>query len=156
MTSRYTLTLIALALAASACSKNPSTELSTQAYPVGERWNATLGTPTELAGVAQLRGNAWMAHAGNETRVQINIQNATPGGRHPWHVHQGECGSDRGVLGPADRYGILEVNNEGRASRTITLPIGLPATGMYMVNVHASAENPGTIVACGNLAAPTN
>lgn len=156
MNSRHSWTVIALGLAAAACAKQPTTELSTQAYPVGERWNATMGTPAELAGVAQVRGNAWMARNGNETRIQVNIQNATPGGRHPWHVHLGECGNDRGIFGPADRYGIMQVNSEGRASHTITLPVALPASGMYMVNVHASAENPATIVACGNLAAPTN
>jgi hypothetical protein len=34
------------------------------------------------------------------------------------------------------------------------LPVPLPKTGDYFVNVHASAKNMKSIVACGNLAPP--
>lgn len=146
-----------VALLATACGGRRATEIRTTEYPVGSRWNATLATPAGLAGAAQIRGNAWMAegHDSAETRVHVEVENATPGGQHPWHVHRGHCGTDQGILGPAERYGILEVGGDGKASREVTLPVALPRSGSYMVNVHASPQNLGTIVACGNLSPPT-
>ena len=140
----------------SACGGGRATELRTADYPVGTRWNATLATPASMVGVAQIGGNAWMAPGGSpeETRVEIAIENAVPGGRHPWHVHLGQCGDDRGILGPADRYGVLQVGGNGKASRSVTLPIATPTAGQYLVSVHASPENLRTVIACGNLSPP--
>jgi hypothetical protein len=59
-----------------------------------------------------------------------------------------------GVLGPADAYKPLKVGGDGEAKADADLPIPMPAVGNYFVNVHASAQNMGTIVACGNLAPP--
>jgi hypothetical protein len=89
------------------------------------------------------------------TRAAVEIRNAVPGGRHPWHVHRGQCGSDQGILGPADSYKPLEVEGDGRASETAKLSVQLPRSGSFFINVHASARNMSTIVACGNLAPPS-
>jgi hypothetical protein len=70
-------------------------------------------------------------------------------------VHIGSCGSDQGILGPANGYPPLKVNGDGRADADAVLPIELPRQGQYFVNVHASAANMSTIVACGNLAPPS-
>ncbi len=149
-------TVVAITIA-TGCSGGRATELRTADYPVGSRWNATLASPAQMVGVVQVRGNAWMAPGNDpeETRVDIAIQNAIPGGRYPWHVHQGHCGSGPGaILGPTDRYGVLEVGGDGKASRSVTLPTRLPQHGDYMVDVHASSRNLGTIISCGNLAPP--
>ena len=139
----------------SGCGGHRSTELRTSDYPVGERWNATLATPAALVGAAQISGTAWMASKNeNEIRVEISIENATPGGEHPWHVHRGTCGIDQGILGPPERYEPLKVGGDGKASQSASLPVPIPTTGSYMVNVHASKSNLGTILACGNLAPP--
>jgi hypothetical protein len=90
----------------------------------------------------------------DRTQAQATISNAVPGGEHPWHVHRGRCGSDQGIFGPADAYKPLKVSGDGRASSTAELSVPTPRTGEFFVNVHASARNMGTIVACGNLAPP--
>ena len=90
-----------------------------------------------------------------QTRAHVEVSNAVPGGQHPWHVHRGQCGSDQGVFGPADAYKPLKVSGDGRASENATLSVALPKSGSYFVNVHASAKNMSTIVACGNLAPPS-
>jgi hypothetical protein len=123
--------------------------------PVSSRWNGTLATPPNLAGALQIRGTAWMASVGaSQTRVYVSIANAAPGGNHPWHVHIGQCGANGDVLGPASAYPPLHVNGDGTASATANLPIAMPTSGSYYINVHASADNMGTIIACGNLAPP--
>lgn len=143
-------------LGASACGGGRAAEIRTSEYPAGERWTASLATPAAMVGATQMSGTAWMAQGNDpaQTHVEISIENAVPGGRHPWHVHRGTCGNDQGILGPPERYGVLEVGGDGTASRAVTLPVALPSTGSYMVNVHASEANLRTIVSCGNLAPP--
>jgi hypothetical protein len=149
------LTLAAIALAS--CGGHQSVEINPNSAPVAARWNGVLATPPELAGIVQVRGQAWMgpdAKDLDKTQANVSISNAVPGGQHPWHVHRGQCGTDQGILGPADAYPPLKVEKDGRASTTASLPIAFPKTGDFFVNVHASSKNMSSIVACGNLAPP--
>lgn len=146
-----------LASLAAGCGGSRAVEINPQQQPVGARWNATLATPAELTGASQVRGSAWMGTDGRDSsraRASVSIQNAVPGGRHPWHVHIGQCGNDQGILGSAEAYPVLEVGSDGRSTETATLAIPAPSSGQYFVNVHASPANLGTIIACGNLAPP--
>jgi hypothetical protein len=149
------LSLTAVALIA--CGGGRSVEINPDTQPVASRWNGVLATPPELAGIVQVRGQGWMGQDPKEldkTQAHVDISNAVPGGQHPWHVHRGQCGSDKGIFGPADAYPPLKVEGDGRAAATASLPVPYPKTGQYFVNVHASAKNMSTIVACGNLAPP--
>jgi hypothetical protein len=149
------LTLLGLALAS--CGGRQPVEINADAQSVATRWNAVLSTPPELGGVADVRGSGWMAADAknqDQTRAYVEISNAVPRGRHPWHVHRGQCGQDQGILGPADGYKPLEVQDNGRAQSAAELPLSLPKSGSFFVNVHASSRNMSTIVACGNLAPP--
>lgn len=157
MKAHAAASLILLAMAATSCGGRQPVEINPNAQSVATRWNGTLSTPAELLGALQIRGQAWMAaHEKDEGRTQarVEISNAAPGGVHPWHVHRGQCGADQGILGPADAYEPLKVQGNGRAGSTATVPVPFPKTGQFFVNVHASAGNMGTIVACGNLAPP--
>ncbi len=132
-------------------------EINPQDAVVGTRWNATLATPAGLVGASQVRGTGWMAPRDGDatrTRASVTVENAVPGGRHPWHIHEGQCGSNGGILGPPNAYQALDIGGNGRAASTADLPLPLPASGQYYINVHASPNNMGTIIACGNLAPP--
>jgi hypothetical protein len=155
--SGWALGLVAATLVAcNPFKQEPAVSIDTGEVSAAERWNGTLATPSNLQGVAQVRGEAWMARntKGSGVRAHVQITNATPGAEHPWHVHRGQCGYDQGIVGSASDYEPLRVNDDGRASRDATLDMALPRTGEYFVNVHASASNLSTIVACGNLAPP--
>jgi hypothetical protein len=132
-------------------------EIDPNAPLLSNRWAATLSTPPGLAGAVQLKGSAWMGYKEkdtSQTQAHVSIENAAPGARHPWHVHIGQCGDDRGIFGPADKYPVLKVGGDGQAEADAYLPVPLPHQGQYFVNVHASPTNMGTIVACGNMASP--
>ena len=148
----------AIAIAFAACNpfhSKPAVQLNPGEVDAAHRWNATLATPPDLAGAIQVRGNAWMKAAGdNSTQVHVDISNAAPGGVHPWMVHSGTCGNDQGVVGSAANYQPLKVNNDGVASQTTTIPVAVSSGASYFIAVHASAANMSTIVACGNLAPP--
>jgi hypothetical protein len=104
-----------------------------------------------------MNGSASMAPASNSgnTRVTLELANATPGGLHPWQLHRGQCGTDEGVVGSAGEYPIAKVGKNGQASVTTDVPFETPTRGDYFVLVQASAANNAVTVACGNLAAPT-
>jgi CHRD domain-containing protein len=140
-----------------ACGGHRAVEINPQEQAEGGRWNATLATPAQLSGAMNLHGRGWWApEEGNpsRSRAQVDIANAVPGGDHPWHVHLGQCGSNGPIVGPATSYHSLKVGGDGKATGTADLPVAMPSTGQYYINVHASANNMGTIIACGNLAPP--
>jgi hypothetical protein len=140
-----------------ACGGHRPVEINPQQQAAGSRWNATLATPAQLSGAMNLQGRGfWASEEGNpsRSRAQVDIANAVPGGDHPWHVHVGQCGSNGPIVGPAASYRSLEVGDDGKATATADLPVAMPTSGQYYVNVHASTNNMGTIIACGNLAPP--
>ena len=150
--------LIVVALAASSCGGRQAVEINPDTQPIANRWNGTLSSPPELAGVSAIGGSAWMGpdeKNADRTLAQVLLSNAVPGGEHPWHVHRGRCGADQGIFGPAESYKPLKVGSNGRASGKAELQVPTPKSGEYFVNIHASAKNMRTIVACGNLAPPS-
>ncbi len=151
-------TLLASAIVVAACGGRRGVEIDPNREAIGTRWNASLATSRQLAGAVQVKGTGWMApDPGDTTRTRAfaAVENAVPGGEHPWHVHLGQCGNDRGILGPADAYEPLRVGGNGKAEAEAELPLPMPIAGQYFVNVHASRNNMGTIIACGNLAPPS-
>ncbi len=144
-------------LALAACGGGRSVEIDPQQQFVGSRWNATLATPAALVGASQVRGTGWMGPAERDsatTRAEVSISNAVPGGSHPWHVHRGQCGNDQGIFGEAQAYPLLQVGGNGTAQASATVALPVPTSGQFYISVHASPENLGTVVACGNLAPP--
>lgn len=158
MTNPAAAGLVVVTLGLAACGGGRNVEINPNRENVGTRWNATISTSPQMAGALQVKGTGWMGMRNGDstrTRASASIENAVPGGEHPWHVHVGRCGNDRGIFGPADAYQPLRVGGNGRAESTADLPVMLPSSGEYFINVHASANNLRTIIACGNLAPPS-
>jgi hypothetical protein len=153
-----TLAAIATVVASTACNPFHKTanEITVQDIPVGERWNATLATPSGLQGAVQVHGTGYLARDPNGSKAVIHLSNATPGGVHPWSIRTGLCGNvDNPVLGDASAYPNLKVDKDGAAQTSATLSTPFPTSGEYSLEVRASPSNMGTVIACGNLAAPT-
>lgn len=162
MPTHRMLTVTLALIASTAC--NPfhhaqAVHVSAQDATLNSRWHANLASPASLAGAVQMNGSASMAPSptGTSTTITINLANASPGGRHPWAIHMGQCGAgmDSGVFGTSDAYKTLEVQSDGAATGAATVPLQTPSTGSYFAVVLASTANIETVVACGNLAPPT-
>ena len=137
--------------------QDPVVRVTTNDANVNARWHGTLASPSNLAGAVQMTGQISMSpgsSAGN-TNVALLLANASPGGLHPWQLHRGQCGMDDGVFGSAEAYKTLKVDEYGRATGSANVPLVMPVDGRYFVSVGASEANAETIVACGNLASPT-
>src|SRR5262245_41498967 len=61
----------------------------------------------------QVRGTANAVASLGRTGVTVEIDGATPGAHHPWHVHQGKCGSNGPVVGKAADYPVIDVDADG-------------------------------------------
>ena len=157
MHARHTAVIASL-LALAACNpfhREPVSSVSRDVN-VNSRWRASLVSPAALAGAVQMQGSASMQPSGNgqSTVLSVNISNATPGGVHPWQVRRGQCGADGGAFNSTATYQPLKIGDDGRGGAGTTVSSIMPETGEFFVTVYASAANPETVVACGNLAPP--
>jgi hypothetical protein len=83
------------------------------------------------------------------SRVTVSLAGATPGSSHAWHIHQGTCGSDGPIVGPAASYTPVPIGSGGAAQLIAEMPIRLDQGGSYFAHVHdASAAG---VEACGAL-----
>ncbi|MGH7626639.1 MAG: hypothetical protein ACREOJ_15160 [Gemmatimonadaceae bacterium] len=151
----------AAAVSLSACGllhhSAPAVQLSQGDVALHSTWHATLSSPSDLTGAMQVSGRASMAPGSNhdQTIVSLTLSNATPGGVHPWEIHHGQCATDAGIIGQANAYAPIKIENDGTGSASATLPLVTPDSGSYFIAVRASTANPGLVVACGNFAPPT-
>jgi hypothetical protein len=122
-------------------------DVDVQAPGVPETWSATLMS----VGGSGITGTASGSSGHDSTHVTVNISGAQAGATLPWHVHEGKCG-DAGppITGPASAYPAIVVGSDGRGTATAHVPVDLNEAKDYIVNVHASTTNMGTIVACGD------
>ena len=151
------ITTIAFALLVSAaCAKTVKVEtdpkggkadIDVQTAGVPETWNGTLAA----VGASGISGTATGTTANDASHITINISGAQSGATHPWHVHEGKCGdASPPIVGDASTYPPLVVGAGGTATATAHLSVKLNEAKNYIVNVHASPTNLGTIVACGD------
>lgn len=151
------ITTIAVALiVTAACSRtvkvesDPNTgrtDVDIQAPGVPETWNATLA-PVGGSGIS---GTAKGTTANDSTHVTITVAGAQAGATLPWHVHDGKCGdANAPVVGDAAAYPPIVVGSDGTGTAMAHLTVKLNEARNYIVNVHASPANLGTIVACGD------
>jgi hypothetical protein len=153
----FSMAAIATVVSTAACNPfhKPASEIKQQDIPVGERWNATLATPAGLQGAVQVHGTGYLARDPNGSKAVIHASNATPGGVHPWSIRVGRCGTDNPVFGDPAAYSNLKVDKDGEAQTSATLSVPFPTSGDYSLEVRASPSNMGTVIACANLAPPT-
>ena len=154
------LALVATALTLGACSvfqSKSAVEMTTADATLNSSWHARIASPSELAGAVQMNGSASMAPGVKRgtTEILMKLGNTSPGGVHPWAIHLGQCGSDKGVFGAPEDYPPLRVGADGTGSSRAIVALDTPNGGDYFVSVQASPSNQELTVACGNLAAPT-
>jgi len=158
MNTRHALVLTSL-FAVAACNPFHREPVSEVRSDVNEnsRWRASLVSPVALAGAVQIKGSGSMqpTTTGEGTLLSVSISNATPGGVHPWQVRRGHCGADQGAYSSEARYQPVKVGDDGRGEAGSTVAGATPEVGDFFVTVYASAANPETVVACGNLAPPS-
>ena len=127
--------------------KDVKVDVDIQKPGVPEGWKGTLSA----VGGTSISGTATGTTANDSTHVTVSIVGATAGATLPWHVHEGKCGdASPPVVGDAPAYPPLVVGSDGKATATAHISVKLNEAKNYIINVHASPTNMGTIVACGD------
>ncbi len=91
-------------------------------------------------------GTVALKPRGANTNVEIHLLNAPKGVSQPAHIHMGTCKS----LDPAPKY-PLEPVLDGTSDGVVHVSIAMLHKTAMAVNVHASAANLKTYVACADL-----
>jgi hypothetical protein len=114
----------------------------------GEEWTVGL---TGQGSFASVGGNAVARVIAGTTTITLNVTGGTPGGRHPWHIHSGTCAAGGPIVGEPSAYPPVVIGNDGKGTQNAQIQLQLNEGQRYHLNVHASATEMSTIVACGDL-----
>lgn len=90
-------------------------------------------------------GTVTFTPEGAKTRVEISLSGA-PATAQPAHIHEGSCAQ----IDPKPKYPLDNVIG-GRSSTLVAAPLTELTSGRHAVNVHKSASDLATYVACGDL-----
>ena len=90
-------------------------------------------------------GSVTMTADNGSTTVSIELDGAPEDGVHPVHIHEGTCDDLGDVAYP------LEDVVDGQSESTVDVELSNLLGGGYAINVHLSAEEMATWVACGNV-----
>jgi hypothetical protein len=89
-------------------------------------------------------GNVWIGDFAFGTLVVISLKGTQVGNMYPAHIQSGTCGSEGGGVTPLEA-----VDGVTGLSVTVTdLPYNTILSGNHYLNIHASSEDVGTIIAC--------
>lgn len=93
-----------------------------------------------------LSGRVILRQVGADLLVIIELTGDTPGSSHPAHIHLGRCPT------PGQVTNALNSVENGFSSTTLPgVSLASVADGNHVVNVHQSASQMGTYVACGDI-----
>jgi hypothetical protein len=82
----------------------------------------------------------------NKTRVIVNLKGEPRSASQPAHIHQGPCAT----LNPAPKWPLHNIQ-KGHSISVVPVGISTITSGTYAINVHRSASDIKTYVACGDI-----
>jgi hypothetical protein len=115
----------------------------------GEKKAAAKGVTVRIA--AQNKsgetGRARLTPQGaDKTKVDISLKGAPKGTPQPAHIHEGTCAN----LDPKPKHGLENVV-DGKSSTVVPVSLDTLLGGKMAINVHKSADDIKTYVACGDI-----
>src|SRR6185503_18476956 len=88
-------------------------------------------------------GTARLTPEGDQTKVEISLKGADKAGSQPAHIHDGSCKK----LDPKPKYGLSNIES-GKSTTTVPVKLDELTGGNLAINVHKSAADLKTYVAC--------
>lgn len=92
-------------------------------------------------------GTATLTSQGDQTKVEIILAGEPKGITQPAHIHEGTCAK----LNPNPMQGLQSVV-DGKSTTVIPVSLDKLLKGDTAINVHKSADDLKTYVACGKIA----
>jgi hypothetical protein len=95
------------------------------------------------------KGTVRLTPQGDKTKVDVNLKGAPKGVQQPAHIHDGSCAK----LDPKPKYPLQNVV-DGKSTSEVPVKLDELTGGNLAINVHKSAEDVKTYVACGDIRKP--
>jgi hypothetical protein len=92
-----------------------------------------------------VEGTATLSEAGDQTIVELELEGT--GESHPAHIHEGACED----IVPQSAYDLENVGEEGTSRSLVDAPLQDLIDGDYVVDLHMSPSELGTLIACANI-----
>jgi|SRR5688500_12142042 len=156
-----TLGLLAGCAKSTAVEGAPSPSVSTSGGATATaRWTANLQPVTQNRGaVAQTSrdrsyGNATWTQGAGPSLTSVNLVFTYTGQERTlaWAILPGSCGTPALPMIPMSSFPELNVGGSGRAQVSTSLPLELPSTGAYHIDIYRDRRGGAdALVACGNL-----
>ncbi|MGK2935002.1 MAG: hypothetical protein ACSLFE_07125 [Gemmatimonadaceae bacterium] len=123
------------------------------------RYSGTLQPTQQRTGMAaptaqnKAYGSVFLAQIGpSRMRVRMNVSTPIQSSRMlQWAIHTGRCGSGTLPIVGVERFPVLEVGTSGRADLDAEMPLTMPETGTFHVNVFLGGQNLNNVLTCANL-----
>ena len=99
-------------------------------------------------------GTARLTSQGDQTKVALDLRNPSAmmaSETQPAHIHKGSCAE----LDPTPAYALADVQ-DGKSTSTVAVKLDDLRNGAFAINVHKSATELETYVACGDVGTATN
>ena len=94
-------------------------------------------------------GTARLTAQGDKTKIVLDLRNPSAmmaSETQPAHIHKGSCAK----LDPTPAYALADVM-DGKSVSTVDVKLDVLRQGAFAINVHKSAEDIQTYVACGDI-----
>ena len=118
--------------------------------PKQERTGVVAPTKLQKAtGTVRLRQSAQDVQRTNVSLVvSLNVQEPT---QLRWALLPGRCGAGSLPLLGYEQFPVLEIGSSGRGQLDVDLPLAVPETGSYHVNVYSGGTQLEDVVTCATL-----
>lgn len=100
-------------------------------------------------GGSGVRGTVTLDALGSQTIVTIVLQGTPAGGDHPSHFHLGDCTPGGAIAIPLTNVS----GSNGLSSTLVDAPLAAIIGSNHHLNIHLSANDLATVVACGEIGA---
>ena len=126
----------------------------------GPRWSGNLAPTMQRTGSytgggqARAFGTVMLTVAEsdpNRTRARVTVDVPTQNRSLPWAILPGRCGSGSLPLIGQDLFPQIEVGNTGKGQIETELPLTLPTSGTFHLNVYWQGQTLDQVMTCANL-----
>jgi len=98
-------------------------------------------------------GSVFLSQAGsNRTRARVtvstDVRNAS---QMQWALVPGRCGSGALPMVALQRFPVIEIGSNNRGEIDMEMPLTLPTSGSYHVNIYNGGTQLNNVVSCANL-----
>lgn len=123
------------------------------------RWQGTLQATQQRTGMAaptsqnKTTGSVSLTEVGPErTRVRMIVSTPVSSvSALQWAILPGRCGSGTLPIAVVSSFPAIEISNNGRGELDMEIPLALPTSGTFHVNVYRGGTQLNNVITCANL-----